>query len=102
MLEVTGSGRARSFEDVRDHAIIRVFTEGRLPTRAKPHKQADGPLDWDGIIPVIQRHDASHPGLSLAFSSAGRAGRGRRPVRPRRTAPPPRSRRHGGATRARE
>jgi integrase/recombinase XerD len=28
MLEVTGGGRARSFEDVRDHAIIRVFTEG--------------------------------------------------------------------------
>lgn len=28
MLEVTGGGRARGFEDVRDHAIIRVFTEG--------------------------------------------------------------------------
>ncbi len=28
VLEVTGGGRARSFEDVRDHAIIRMFTEG--------------------------------------------------------------------------
>jgi len=28
VLEATGGGRARSFEDVRDHAIIRVFTEG--------------------------------------------------------------------------
>jgi integrase/recombinase XerD len=28
MLEVTGGGRARDFEGVRDHAIIRVFTEG--------------------------------------------------------------------------
>lgn len=28
MLEVTGNGRARDFESIRDHAIIRVFTEG--------------------------------------------------------------------------
>ena len=28
LLEVTGGGRARGFEDVRDHAMIRVLTEG--------------------------------------------------------------------------
>jgi site-specific recombinase XerD len=28
LLEVTGGGRARSFHDVRDHAMIRVLTEG--------------------------------------------------------------------------
>ncbi len=28
LLEATDGGRARSFEDVRDHAVIRVFTEG--------------------------------------------------------------------------
>ena len=28
LLELTGGGRARDFENVRDHAIIRVFTEG--------------------------------------------------------------------------
>ena len=28
LLEVTGGGRARGFADVRDHAIIRVLTEG--------------------------------------------------------------------------
>jgi integrase/recombinase XerD len=28
MLEVTGGGRDRDFEGIRDHAIIRVFTEG--------------------------------------------------------------------------
>jgi hypothetical protein len=28
LLELTGGGRARDFEDIRDHAIIRVFTEG--------------------------------------------------------------------------
>jgi integrase/recombinase XerD len=28
LLELTGDGRARDFENVRDHAIIRVFTEG--------------------------------------------------------------------------
>ena len=28
LLEVTGGGRARRFEDVRDHAMIRVLTEG--------------------------------------------------------------------------
>jgi len=28
LLEVTGGGRARGFEDVRDHAMIRMLTEG--------------------------------------------------------------------------
>jgi hypothetical protein len=28
LLELTGGGRARDFENIRDHAIIRVFTEG--------------------------------------------------------------------------
>jgi integrase/recombinase XerD len=28
LLEVTGGGRARTFEDARDHAMIRVLTEG--------------------------------------------------------------------------
>ncbi len=32
LLEVTGGGRARRFEDVRDHAMIRVLTEGARRT----------------------------------------------------------------------
>jgi len=32
MFEVTGGGRAREFEDVRDHAIFKVFTEGARRT----------------------------------------------------------------------
>jgi hypothetical protein len=38
MLEVTGGGKARSFEDVRDHAIIRVFTEGGTRVQRGPHR----------------------------------------------------------------
>jgi hypothetical protein len=41
MLDVTGGGKARSFEDVRDHAIIRVFTEGVRRTELSQMDQAD-------------------------------------------------------------
>jgi hypothetical protein len=43
MLEVTGGGRARDFEGVRDHAIIRVFTEGVRPAADRgPVGRPDG------------------------------------------------------------
>jgi len=45
MLEVTGGGRARSFEDVRDHAIIRVFTEGPRLTEVTQMEVDDLPAD---------------------------------------------------------
>lgn len=41
MLAVTGGGRARRFEDVRDHAIIRVFTEGARLTELSQIQMSD-------------------------------------------------------------
>jgi integrase/recombinase XerD len=45
LLEVTGGGRARSFEDVRDHAIIRVFTEGPRITEISSIQLSDLPFN---------------------------------------------------------
>jgi hypothetical protein len=40
LFKVTGDGKAKDFEDIRDHAIIRVLTEGvrriELEVRARP------------------------------------------------------------------
>jgi site-specific recombinase XerD len=45
MLEVTGGGRARDFRRARDHAIIRMFTEGVRRTELVQIRMADLPLD---------------------------------------------------------
>jgi integrase/recombinase XerD len=45
LLEVTGGGRGRSFEDIRDHAIIRVFTEGPRITEISSIQLSDLPLN---------------------------------------------------------
>jgi integrase/recombinase XerD len=53
MLEVTGGGRARDFEDIRDHAIIRVFTEGVRRTELTQ-------MQTDGVLPDIDKFAVSH------------------------------------------
>jgi integrase len=45
MLEVTGGGRARDFRRARDHAIIRMFTEGVRRAELVQIRMADLPLD---------------------------------------------------------
>jgi integrase/recombinase XerD len=45
MLEVTGGGRARDFRRARDHAIIRLFTEGVRRAELVQIRMADLPLD---------------------------------------------------------
>jgi site-specific recombinase XerD len=45
LLEVTGSGRARGFEDARDHAIIRMLTEGVRRTELVQLQTNDLPVD---------------------------------------------------------
>ena len=45
LLEVTGSGRARGFEDARDHAIIRMLTEGVRRTELTQVQMNDLPVD---------------------------------------------------------
>ena len=45
LLEVTGGGRARGFEDARDHAIIRMLTEGVRRTELTQVQMNDLPVD---------------------------------------------------------
>jgi integrase/recombinase XerD len=45
MLEITGGGRARDFRRARDHAIIRLFTEGVRRAELVQIRMADLPLD---------------------------------------------------------
>jgi site-specific recombinase XerD len=65
MLDVTGGGKARSFEDVRDHAIIRVFTEGvrRLHAEAELHAlwlgaRGRGAMTGSGVYQMLKRRAA--------------------------------------------
>jgi site-specific recombinase XerD len=45
LLEVTGNGRARGFEDARDHAMIRMLTEGVRRTELVQQQTTDLPVD---------------------------------------------------------
>jgi site-specific recombinase XerD len=45
LLEVTGGGKARRFADARDHAIIRVLTEGVRRTELVQLQTTDLPID---------------------------------------------------------
>jgi integrase/recombinase XerD len=53
LLTVTGAGRARGFEDTRDHAIIRMLTEG--VRRAELAQQQTGDLSADLIAQPFVR-----------------------------------------------
>jgi integrase/recombinase XerD len=45
LLEVTGAGRACNFEDIRDHAIVRVLSEGPRITEVSSMEMSDLPLN---------------------------------------------------------
>ena len=45
LLAVTGGGRGKAFSDVRDHALIRVLTEGLRRTEVTQMRMTDLPLD---------------------------------------------------------
>lgn len=45
LLEVTGKGRARGFEDARDHAMIRMLTEGVRRTELVQQQTTNLPVD---------------------------------------------------------
>jgi integrase/recombinase XerD len=45
LLDATGSGRGRSFEDVRDHALIRLLCEGLRRTEIVQMRLDDLPAD---------------------------------------------------------
>ena len=45
LFEVTGNGRARGFEDARDHAMIRMLTEGVRRTELVQQQTCDLPVD---------------------------------------------------------
>jgi integrase/recombinase XerD len=45
LLAVTGGGRGKVFQDVRDHALIRMLTEGLRRTEVTEMRMTDLPLD---------------------------------------------------------
>lgn len=45
LLAVTGGGHGKSFADIRDHALIRVLTEGLRRTEITEMRMTDLPLD---------------------------------------------------------
>jgi integrase/recombinase XerD len=45
LLAVTGGGRGKAFQDIRDHALIRVLTEGLRRTEVTEMRMTDLPLD---------------------------------------------------------
>jgi integrase/recombinase XerD len=45
LLVVTGGGHGRSFADIRDHALIRMLTEGPRRTEITEMRMTDLPLD---------------------------------------------------------
>jgi site-specific recombinase XerD len=45
LLAITGGGHGKSFADVRDHALIRVLTEGLRRTEVTEMRMTDLPLD---------------------------------------------------------
>ena len=46
LLEATGNGRARCFEDARDHALIRFLCEGMRRTEVTQIHVNDLPATW--------------------------------------------------------
>jgi hypothetical protein len=64
LLEITGGGRARGFEDIRDHAIIRTFTEGVRRTELAQMEVSD-------LSPDLIGRSRPGPSSSGASGSAG-------------------------------
>ena len=53
LLAVTGDGKAKSFADVRDHALIRVLAEGLRRTEVTQMQMDDLPLDL--VVQTVMR-----------------------------------------------
>ena len=77
LLAVTGGGHGKAFADVRDHALIRVLTEGLRRTEVTEMRMTDLPLD------LVE------PAADQGGAAQGRPGRGRGARGPRRARPPP-------------
>jgi aryl carrier-like protein len=82
MFEVTGGGRARTFEDVRDHAIFKVFPEGARRTEVAQMEVDDlsadliaRPFDlirlmgWTETLPAPGSQPRRHKQLTLGYQS---------------------------------
>ncbi|HLX47503.1 MAG TPA: hypothetical protein VKS82_04135 [Streptosporangiaceae bacterium] len=79
MLEVTGGGRARDFENARDHAIIRMLTEGVRRTEVAQQRTDDLSADpiarpFVRVVPLKGARAASEGRIVPLSSGLPRAG----------------------------
>ena len=78
MLEVTGGGRARDFENARDHAIIRMLTEGVRRTEVAQQRTDDLSADpiarpFVRVVPLKGARAASEGRIVPLSSGTSRA-----------------------------
>lgn len=86
LLRVTGGGQARDFTGTRDHAIIRMLTEGVRRTELIQQHTGDLPADliahpFVRIVPLKGARAAGEGRIVPLSPSASRAGRHRLPAR---------------------
>jgi integrase/recombinase XerD len=77
LLAVTGGGHGKAFGDVRDHALIRVLTEGLRRTEVTEMRMTDLPLDlvsqrviWVVPLKGARAEEEGRSGSGCAGSSA--------------------------------
>ncbi len=78
LLEVTGSGQARDFTRARDHAVIRVLTEGVRRTELIQIQTGDLPMDlitqpFVRVVPLKGARSSSEGRIVPLSPSTGRA-----------------------------
>jgi integrase/recombinase XerD len=78
VLEVTGGGQARGFEDVRDHAIIRCLTEGLRRTELVQMQTTDLSADliqqpFFRVVPLKGARDSGEGRIVAASPATARA-----------------------------
>jgi integrase/recombinase XerD len=61
LLAVTGGGHGKTFSDIRDHALIRVLTEGLRRTEVTQMRMSDLPLDLVSQHPRSCHREIAHP-----------------------------------------
>jgi integrase/recombinase XerD len=78
LLALTGGGRGNAFGDVRDHALIRVLTEGLRRTEVTEMRMTDLPLDLVsqrviGVVPLKGARAEEEGRVALVAPATARA-----------------------------
>jgi site-specific recombinase XerD len=78
LLAVTGGGHGKTFRDIRDHALIRVLTEGLRRTEVTEMRMTDLPLDLVSqrvirVVPLKGARSAEEGRVVLVAAATARA-----------------------------